>query len=86
MQQYYVAVGSVQGKAATLLDLLSAVIAETERALTVGVCCSARDTCDEIVAALIKVCPYSRSRASNCQMPGVRTRGFLEWAARARDP
>ena len=49
------AVGSVQGKAATLLDLLTAVITETDRALTIGVCCSARDTCDAIVAALVKV-------------------------------
>jgi hypothetical protein len=55
MQQYYVAVGTVQVKLVTLLDLLSAVRAEREAPLTVGVCCSAKDTCDAIIVALNQV-------------------------------
>lgn len=55
MQQYYVAVGTVQVKLVTLLDLLSAVRADRDVPLTVAVCCSARDTCDAIIVALSQV-------------------------------
>ena len=55
MQQYYVAVGCAQSKLVTLQDLLAAVTSETSSSIRVGVCCSSRDTCDEVVFALNRV-------------------------------
>jgi hypothetical protein len=63
MQQYYVAVGCAQSKLVTLLDLLRAVVSdETDtrdegccKNLRIGICCSSRDSCDEVVLGVAQV-------------------------------
>jgi hypothetical protein len=52
-----VAVGCSQSKLVTLQDLLVAVTSESSCHLTVGVCCSSRDACDEVICALARVRP-----------------------------
>jgi hypothetical protein len=64
MHQYYVAVGSAQSKLVTLLDLLRAVVSEhgsglchegAPKDLRVGICCSSRDSCDQVVLGIAQV-------------------------------
>lgn len=53
-QQYYVAVGRAESRLPTLLDLLQAISESSPpaEALTVVICCSSRDTCDETIHSL----------------------------------
>lgn len=51
------AVGCSQSKLVTLQDLLVAVTSESSCHITVGVCCSSRDACDEVICALDRVRP-----------------------------
>lgn len=53
LKQYYVAVGTADAKLATLLDLLQALHAN--RRLALAVCCSSRDSLDDVVAGLAAV-------------------------------
>ncbi|GMH37343.1 hypothetical protein BSKO_05221 [Bryopsis sp. KO-2023] len=53
LKQYYVAVGTADAKLATLLDLLQALHANKKLAL--AVCCSSRDSLDNVIAGLAAV-------------------------------
>lgn len=53
LKQYYVAVGTPDAKLATLLDLLQALHANKKLAL--AVCCSSRDSLDDVIAGLAAV-------------------------------
>ena len=67
MQQYYVAVGCASSKLVTLQDLLAAITDESDSSVRVGVCCSSRDTCDEVLFALTRVrCHRFCTRLTKC--------------------
>jgi hypothetical protein len=83
MQQYYVAVGCAQSKLVTLLDLVRAVVSDDtgtrdegcRKDLRIGICCSSRDSCDEVMLGVAQVLAnarllrfHRRGKASNGAM------------------
>uniref|UniRef100_A0A6T8U2J1 Helicase C-terminal domain-containing protein n=1 Tax=Chlamydomonas leiostraca TaxID=1034604 RepID=A0A6T8U2J1_9CHLO len=54
VRPFYVAVGSAGAKLGTLLELLTALQLQAGRKLTTVICCSGRDSLDEVVCGLLE--------------------------------